>query len=242
MFSFNIPVRLIGFVFLSFSLISIGPSLGDFTSESIIEYAIFYVSLWVIFYAGVFMKGKANNRYVFLLGVTLVVNHYLFYAFLELSGELIYLKLWVFFVASTPMYLAFTYYTSIQATLLNFFEKIGVSDKTADKIVGPIKSTNLGIMLSCYASFWMVLDFTIAIYSTAYGLYYDVPADGKVTTAFASNNHINIYFLYDSIVILADATLAILLAHRVVKDNKRPDAIGLGRYMTWDKNQSDLKP
>lgn len=237
MMFFNIPFRVIGFVFLAFSLFAIGPSLADFTSNSVVEYSLFYVSLSVIFYAGVFMKGKANNRLIFLFGVTLIINHFLFYNFLEWAGNNIYLKLWAFFVASTPMYLAFTYYTVIQAKALNLFERLGVADETADRIVGPIRSTNLGITLSTYATFWMGMDFCIATFSITYGLIYDVPVDGRITTAFTQNNHVNIYYIYDSLVMLFDAFLAIALASRVIRDNKRPDALGAGRFMTWDKTK-----
>lgn len=137
------------------------------------------------------------------------------------------------------MYLGFRYYHVMQAKLMNFLDRVGVSEHQTDKIVGTVGTTNLWLMCTAYAGFRVVLDFTIAFGSTLYGLYYEVPAiGGRVTTELAQNGHPNPYVMYDVIIILVDAAFAIALTHRVTRDQKRPDALGLGRSMTWDKSRA----
>lgn len=231
-------VRMLGFILLTVTLFMMGPSLVDFTSSSIIEFLAFYVHIWVIFFAGIFMRGKANRRAILVLVLSIIANHYLFYAYLEWVQGYTYAKLWCMFVAGLPMYLAFTYYTYFQSRCLAFFERIGLSDSVADRIVGPIGTTNFWILCSCYATFWAFGDFFIAVYSSVYGLVYSVPAiDGRVTAEFLSNGHVNVYIVYDSVIVVVDSVFAVLVAHRVLRDQKRPDALGIGRSMTWDKSR-----
>jgi hypothetical protein len=237
MFINRVPTRMLGFVFLTFTLYVLGPSFQDFSSSSWVEFVVFYIHVWVLFFAGVFMKGVVNRRAVLLFGLSLVANHFLFFWFLEQVGSYTYAKLWCFVVSGLPMYLVFTYYTTIQARLLSFLDG-RVSDSVADKVVGPLGTTNFWLLCSGYATFWIVIDFLVGAYASLYGLYFDVPGvGGRITPVMVENGPFNIYALYDSIVMLTDSVFAVLLASRVLQDQKRPDALGLGRFMTWDKKR-----
>ncbi len=136
------------------------------------------------------------------------------------------------------MYFVFRYFHVLQVKLMNFLDNIGLREDQTDMIVGPIGTTNFWFMCSVYASFRVVLDFIVAFSSSVYGVYYEVPiVGGRITTVLAQNGHPNPYLLYDAIIILVDAAFTIALAHRVIVDQERPDALGLGRSMVWDKSR-----
>ena len=44
----------------------------------------------------------------------------------------------------------------------------------------------------------------------------------------------NHFFGYDTLILLVDALVTILFAFRIFQDQKKPDALGTGKYMTWD--------
>lgn len=238
MFFLKSPLRIFGFLAVALAMFMMGPSFVDFSSESIVEYATFYVNLGVIVFGGLFMRGMVNQRVMVILGLSLIANHYLFYAYLALFPDNIYARFWCMFVSTLPIYLAFNYYTYFQCRLLSVLEKLGVSDARADRLVGPIGTTNLVITFNFYATLWIVSDFIVASYASIYGLLHGMPTSGSVIRIFESNNHINIFLVYETWVLLVDAVFTIILAHRVLRDQKRPDALGIGHSMTWDKTRS----
>lgn len=238
MSTFDIPLRVCTFLLLTVILYTTGPSISDFKAESIIEYAVFYANLSVFFFAGIFMRGVINRRFCLMLGISIILCHYFFYTFLTFAGDNTYLKVWSFFVGTLPLYLGVTYFTLIQAKCLNFLERMGVSDDVADKIVGPVGTTNLSIIFSAYVAFWLLIDFLLATYCISYGLYYGSPHNELLTPLMAANGHFNVFFGYDVLVLTVDAFFTILIAHRAIVDQKRPDALGVGPTMYFDSSKA----
>lgn len=238
MFFLRSPMRLIGFAVVASILFMLGPDFADFSSESMVEFTTFYVNLSVIVLAGLFMRGHVNQRTMIVLGTAFIANHYLFYAYLFEFQQNIYARFWTMFVSTLPMYFAFNYYTFLQCKCLSLLQKLGVKDETADKLVGPIGTTNMTLTFNFYATMWLVIDFCLASYATIFGLAHGMGPTESIVGIFAATNHINLFTAYDSLIILVDAVFTVVLAHRLLLDQKRPDALGLGRSMTWDKSRS----
>ena len=233
MFFVEKPLHTTCLIIVCVMMLLIGPSFEDFTSESIVEFTTFYVNLSVIFGAGIFMKGHVNSRFMLIFGFAMILNHYVFYQVLSLFPDNIYGKIWSMFFGTLPVYILFNYYNFIQCKTLTMLDKMGVNEKLITKMVGPIGTTNFMLTCASYATFWLAVDFLLAIYNTVYGLSYGLAPDERITTLFAQNNHFNIFILYDSSIVVIDAFFTVLLAYRVVKDQVRPDALGLGRNMIW---------
>lgn len=238
MFTLDIPLRVITLLLLTAILFTSGPSLTDFDTNSIISFTVFYANLFVYFFAGVFMRGAVNRRYCIVLGVSIILCHYTFYSFLAFAGDNIYLKVWSFFVATIPLYVGLTFFTYFQAKALNFFERMGIKNETADKIVGPVGTTNLAIIFSGYAAFWIFADFLLAAYCSLYGFVYGLPHDQLITELFKANGHINAIAVYDTLVLVVDAFFTVLIGYRAIVDQKRPDALGVGPTMTFDASKA----
>lgn len=219
-------------------LFSMGPSFSDFHYDSYIEFTAFYVNLTVLFSAGIFLKGKVNRRFIIYFGIAMILNNVIFYTWSDLFASNLYAKFWAMFVATLSWYLFFNHYNYIQCKALNFFERVGVNDALADKIVGPVGTTNLTIAINFYVVFWLVVDFMVAAYASLYGLSYGLAPRGSISAIFEQNNHINLFVMYDALIVVCNALVTILLAHRIVLDQKRPDSLGLGCNMTWDKSLS----
>ncbi|MAI64069.1 MAG: hypothetical protein CL600_04170 [Alteromonas sp.] len=238
MFTSDIPLRVITLLILTAILFTTGPSLSDFDTNSLIQYTVFYANLFVFFFAGVFMRGAINRRYCLVIGFSIILCHFTFYSFLSLAGDNVYLKVWSFFVATIPLYVGLTFFTYFQAKLLNLLERIGVKNETADKIVGPVGTTNLAIIFSGYAAFWIFTDFLLAVYCSAYGFVYGLPHDQLITDLFIANGHFNAIAAYDAVILLVDAFFTILMGYRAIVDQKRPDALGVGPTMTFDASKA----
>lgn len=236
MFFLRSPLQTLSFLIVFAVMFSLGPSLESFTSKSLIEFATFYANLGVIACAGALLKGPINRRFIIVLSFSLIANYYVFYSALEMFTGNIYAQFWTMCLGSTSIYIILNYYTFFQCKSLSLMEKIGVPDNIADAIVGPIGTTNLMISFSFYACFWLTVDFSIAVYSITYGIIYGLPFDGRITTLFTENKHFNIFVIYDSLILLVNAFFTIILAHRIYLDQKRPDALGVGRSMTWNKS------
>lgn len=237
MFLLEKQLSLILFLIVFIVLVSIGPSLSDFTSGSIVEFTTFYVNLAVIFGAGIFMKGQVNRRFMLIYASSLVLNYYIFYAFISFSYNNIYARFWTMFVAALPSYIIFNYYNFIQCKLLSVLDRLGVSNKVADSVVGPVGSTNLILTIANYAAFWVVIDFGMAMYASVYGVTHGLAYNESIVQMFNTNGHINIFPVYDTFITVIDAFFTIIIANRVIRDQKRPDALGVGRYMTWDSRK-----
>lgn len=238
MFSLDIPLRVITLLILTAILFTTGPSISDFNTDSIAQFSLFYSNLFVFFFAGIFMRGTINRRYCLVLGVSIILCHYSFYSFLSLAGDNIYLKVWSFFIGTIPLYIGLTFFSFFQAKLLNLFEKLGVKNETADNIVGPVGTTNLAIIFSAYAAFWIFVDFLFAMYCSLYGYAYGLQNDQLITELFKANNHFNAVALYDTVVFVIDAFFTILIGYRAIIDQKRPDALGVGPTMTFDESKA----
>ena len=238
MFTLDLPLRVTALLVLTLILVTTGPALTDFSTSSIIEFSIFYANLFVFFFAGIFMKGSINRRFCIALGISIILCHYTFYTFLEFAGNNIYVKIWSFFVASVPLYTGVVFFNYFQAKALDLFDLIGVKNEVADKIVGPIGSTNLTIVFTGYVTFWIYADFILATYCSIYGLMYDLPHDQYITDLFKANGHINAIAVYDGILLLVDAFVTFLIGYRAILDQKRPDALGVGPTMTYEKDKS----
>lgn len=233
MFFLEKPLHVICFVFVFVVLVSIGPSFEDFTSNSIVEFTTFYVNLTVIFGAGMFMKGPVNRRFMLIYACTLVANHYVFYTVLLLFQDNIYMRFWAMFIGTLPMYIMFNYYNAIQCKMLSVMDKLGVNERIADRIAGPIGTTNFMLTFASYATFWLTVDFAIASYASIYGITHGLAADGSIVKVFNTFGHFNIFAVYDASITVIDGFFTILIAHRIIRDQKRPDALGVGRNMTW---------
>ena len=113
-----------------------------------------------------------------------------------------------------------------------------MKNETADKIVGPVGTTNLAIIFSGYAAFWIFTDFLLAVYCSAYGFVYGLSHDQFITDLFIANGHFNAIAAYDALILLVDAFFTILMGYRAIVDQKRPDALGVGPTMTFDASKA----
>ena len=233
MFFIERPLHVICFLFVFAVLVSLGPSFDDFTSASIVEFTTFYVNLTVLFGAGLFMKGPVNRRFMLIYACALVANHYIFYTVLLAFQGNIYVRFWAMFLGTLPTYIMFNYYNAIQCKMLGVMERWGVKDRTADRIVGPIGTTNFILTFATYSAFWLTIDFVMAMYASLYGLAHGLVPNGSIVSIFNAHGHVNIFTLYDASIIVIDAFFTILIAHRIIRDHKRPDALGVGRHMSW---------
>lgn len=232
------PFKTISFLALSVTVIAMGPSFEEFTSSSWVEHLSFYSYTLILFFAGVYTKGAVNRRAVLLFGICLIMNHQIYYSYLELMHNYTYAKVFVIMVGGIPTYLLFTYYQWLQSKALNVFSRCGVRDEIADKIVGPVGHSNLWMFFSGYAALYVVIDFSFSVYFGMYGLVHGVPAyGGRIAPVMLENGHPMILSYYSAIVVLIDSIFAILLTKKVLFDQKRPDALGTGRYMSWDNSK-----
>lgn len=237
MSAYSSYVKAITFLILMSTFLVIGPALESFDSASIVEFFAFYAYIFVLFFAGVYFKGKANRRVTMLLGVCLILNHKLLYMMWPALTHYTYAKFFMYFFAALPGALVFHYYHYLQSRAMNALDRTPLSERMVDKIVGPMNSTNFLLVVGIYWYISLGMEFTTAIYSVAYGLYFDVPAyNGRIGPLIDQYEHFDPWLWRDWFVILFDSAFVIAMTMKVLLDQERPDALGTGHTMVWTKS------
>jgi hypothetical protein len=203
------------------------------------ELALFTFQISILFFAGVFSKGTINTRLVFFNGVAYAFSHYVLLAGSHYFYGQPYALIWLPVLSLSFGYLIFFYLTFVQCKLLNVFEAWGVPDSVADSIVGKNGVTNMQFYFIQYWSIMVVIDFVWGAGLLLFGLYHGVPMiDGSISGTMGYE----LFDLYDGVYFFSlycvDLVMTIVLFRKVLIDIKRPDALGIGQSMMWDKTKA----
>jgi hypothetical protein len=230
-----------GLVFLiTFSI----ATLGLFGSFEAIAFdwntASYFFNVGSIFFAGVFCVGKAN-RYLLLTFVSIVFVNYLLTFMLDLLVPLsAYLRVCIYAVVSIVA-LAIIKRRNVLTMRINSIRRsesqsiVSTVVKSLFKSDLPTRETNLSLAMTSYARAYLYCDLLFIPLAVSYFMYVGVGFDELFGSYVMSGEAFNIGLVRDFALFVLDFLMCVSLMTYAIYDSKRPDSLGVGKTVTWDK-------
>ena len=237
------------FCLLFFSLLALQYYNGQITGAG--DTFGYVTSIGVLFFAGVFCRGKRNRFAIFTFAVLLAVvylffgvyfallppddamkttlhlliyNNFLYGFLFEFDPPNSYLMILAWPISSYLGYMLFIYRHSISMWVNRKFNK-----------QWPVGETNMTMVITKYfvATLQIDLLWTVSLY--AYMIYFQIPSNVYVTDFIAEHGHFNFMWAKDLLNMIVSTYFCLALIVNTLTDIKRPDILGVGKFATYKK-------
>lgn len=200
----------------------------------------YFVNVGTIFFAGVFSVGRAN-RYLLMTFVSIIMVSYAAILILDLvlpmSG---YIRI--------HMYLAVSYMgywmlirRNVLTMKLNAVKNRSNSNYASQLLNAmfkrdlPTRETNMSLMMVTFAKIYIAVDLIFSLSSVIYYNYIGMDFYDMFGPLLATGNYLNIPFFRDTAILIIDVAMSICLVTNVLYDGRRPDTLGIGKHVVYDK-------
>jgi len=227
-----------GLVFIvAFSMVTF----GLFGSAEAITFdfntASYFFNVGSVFFAGVFCVGRANKYLLLTFVFIILVSYSLLVIFDYVFPLSAYVRLCSYAVISYVGLVILTRRNQVTMAINKarrdnpdnwFLGKLFKKDQ-------PTRETNLSLVLLSYARLYVLVDVLFIPLSIGYCLYLGVGYNELLGTYIVEEGAYNIGNIRDTALLILDFCMSISLVTHVIYDSRRPDILGVGDTVVYDR-------